>query len=282
MELADEGPIVVEHGTDGAGEIASDLGATVIEGDNRGFAAGQNLAIANTTSEFVLMVNPDATARAKAVRLGEALLEKHPDVAAVQGAILSGRTGEYERSQGRELTPVHLFGRALGVRAALRWAPARAVLLRLSSLRDHVERRPATSAEVEWLAATCLLVRRSALDAVGGLDDRYFLYGEDLDLCRRLRLAGWKLVAMPEIWGEHHDGASSHSRWHRELEWWRGTLRFGAQWWGPRWWFAVPTAGIQAVKLIVRRPTRARSVFSALVSDPWRARRAPPAGDFSG
>ena len=81
-----------------------------------------------------------------------------------------------------------------------------------------------------------VLARRDALDALGGFDaEHYFLYGEDMDLCLRLRRAGWKLVALPDRWAAHISGASSASTRTREVEWWRGTMAYARRWWPRRW-----------------------------------------------
>ena len=94
-------------------------------------------------------------------------------------------------------------------RRLLAHASVRGVFSRVGALADHVERVPTRPVAVESLAATCVLVRRRALDQIGGFDESYFLYGEDLDLCRRLRNHGWRLVALPHRFAQHDGGASS-------------------------------------------------------------------------
>ena len=90
-----------------------------------------------------------------------------------------------------------------------------------------------------------------------GFDERYFLYGEDLDLCRRLRDAGWRLVATPETWAVHQSGASATTTWDRELSWWEGTLLFAhTHWHGARRVAATAVGGLEAAVLIVRAPSR--------------------------
>ena len=267
--------VVVDNGDDGSGDRAEELGATaVLRPDNPGFGAGQNAGLAETSSPLVLLLNPDAIPDPDGLAAGVAHLEAHADVAAVQGAVVHAGSGAAERSHGRELGPVHLLGRALGLRRAAGLGPVRA-LARRTSLGDYIDRAVSAPVDVESLAATVVLVRRAAVDQVGGFDEGYFLYGEDLDLCRRLRAAGWRLVALPDTFAVHEGGASSESWRRRELEWWRGTMRFAARWWGAGAWSgALAAATVRWVGLAVLRPRGAGEAWRATVGDARRARRA--------
>lgn len=272
--------VVVDHGDGASARLAATRGAIAIhDPSNPGFGAGQNRGLAFTDSEFVLLCNPDAEVVPAAVQAGVALLRSRPVVAAVQGVIVNRATGQPERSAGVEVGPVHLLGRALNAKALL-GVPAVAALARRSSLlRDHAERVPAGPVEVDSLAATAVLVRRSALDEVGGFDESFFLYGEDLDLCRRLRAAGWRLLAVPEVWASHTSGGSADSSWRREANWWRGTLQFGAgRWSAVGWSVAMLAAVIRWARLAVRHPTHAPATFAALLGGPARRRHAAPPG----
>jgi len=234
--------VVVDHGDGASACLAAAAGAVAVhDPSNPGFGAGQNHGLAFADSKFVLLCNPDAEIVPSAVLAGVELLRSHPDVAAVQGVIVNQATGRPERSAGVEVGPVHLVGRAVGARAFLRLPGITAVVRRSARLADHAERVPSGPVEVEALAATALLVRRSALDTVRGFDESYFLYGEDLDLCRRLRDAGWTLVTVPDVWAKHASGGSAESGWNREANWWRGTMHFGAgRWSGPGSAPAIP------------------------------------------
>jgi N-acetylglucosaminyl-diphospho-decaprenol L-rhamnosyltransferase len=97
-----------------------------------------------------------------------------------------------------------------------------------------------TEREVDWVSGACMLIRREAFDGVGGFDEAFWLYGEELDLCTRLRDAGWKVLATPELEILHEGGVSTgrsrrthamHStsiyryyRKHRAEGWRRATL----------------------------------------------------------
>ena len=269
--------VVVNNGPDRAtSRLARDLGAEAIDAPgNPGFGTGQNIGVRQGTAPYILLLNPDAEPAVQAVAAGIEWLSAHPDVAAVQGVITNRGDGRPERSQGRELGAAHLLGRALGLRRLLRWRAVGALGRRVGWLRDHVERVPAAPADVETLAATAVLMRRSAFHQVDGFDESYFLYGEDLDLCRRLRAAGWRLVALPSAWARHTSGGSSTSWFDRELRWWQGTLRFAACWWGPLAWSGARTAaGVQWVRMTMRAPRRSGEAWRDLVGDPPRVRRA--------
>lgn len=266
--------VVDHHGADGAAEIAAELGAvTIVDRTNRGFGAGQNRAVAETTAPYVLLLNPDARIDPAAVAAGAQFLDRHPDVAAVQGLITNRVTGSEERSQGVLIRPVHLLGRALGLRWLLRWTTVRRLARRSRTLRDHANRRPGSPVQVEWLAATALLVRRQAFEEVGGFDESYFLYGEDLDLCRRWGERGWRLIALPGCWAHHVSGASSPVWADREVVWWEGTMRYAARWWTPaRFSVALAGAVLQWMRVALDRPSDARVNFSRMVLSAIRCR----------
>jgi len=272
--------VVVDHGRDGSGELARAAGAAVYEDpSNPGFGAGQNRGVGASAAPFVLLLNPDAEPDPAGVAAGVALLDADPSVAATQGVIVDRGTGTPQRSAGRELGPLHLLGRALGARRLLRLGPARRLAAHVPAVADHVARAPASSTLVASLAATALLARRAAYVEVGGFDERYFLYGEDLDLCRRLRAAGWRLVALPDRFAVHEGGASSGAWATRELAWWGGTMRFAACWWASApWGGALAAAFLQWLKLSVREPRLAGRAWRALLSEPHTVRRAAAPG----
>lgn len=274
LRIADAAQVVVvDHGTDGAAEVARSMGAhTISDPSNPGFAAGQNRGFALGSAPYVLVLNPDATVEPDAIRAGVRWLANHPDVAAVQGVILAGN-GRPERSAGRMLAPVHLLGRALGLRFLLSSGTARRLATLFPVLSDHVHRIPLLPISVEALAATALLIRRDAFASVAGFDPGYFLYGEDLDLSRRLSRAGWRLVAMPEVWARHRNGASSASSMARELHWWRGTLRFAAREWSPPAWAAARVASLLMwARIAARAPMDAPAAWRTILTAPRRDR----------
>ncbi|HXA27468.1 MAG TPA: glycosyltransferase [Candidatus Angelobacter sp.] len=274
------GLVVVDHGDGQSAIAAAAAGAdTMHDASNPGFGAGQNHGAARGSAPYLLLCNPDAVVDATAVATGVDLLDAHPEVAAVQGAIVNVRTGGLERSQGRELGALHLLARALRLRNLLRLGAVRALARRVPTVADHADRAPLHPVDVESLAATALLIRRAAFEQVHGFATGYFLYGEDLDLCRRLRAAGWRLVALPDRWATHDNGASAATTHERELTWWNGTMTFAARWWGrSAWCGAVAASTLECAHQTALKPRDARRTVRALLLDPLneRRRRAAP------
>ena len=194
--------VVDNDSPDDSVETIADLRVTTIRSpSNGGFAYGCNLGTARGSAPYVLLLNPDAQIDAGALTRLVDVLEQDPHVAAVGPRILDD-DGELKLTQRsfprlRSTWSQALFLHRLGPRA--RWT-------------DEVIRDPAVykaPGSPEWLSGACLLVRRSALEAVGGLDERFFLYCEDIDLCRRLRAAGHDLRFEPAAVVRHTGGVSA-------------------------------------------------------------------------
>ncbi len=266
---------VVDHGHDGSGRVAREAGAVVFaDPTNPGFGAGMNRAAACGSAPFLLLMNPDAQLHEDALPFGLTALGRNEHAAAVQGLIDTPSTGSYERAGGRELGPLDLLGRSVGAKRLLRSAAVRAVTRRIPALAHQVDRGAEAVGAVETLAATAPLVRRDAFASVNGFDERYFLYGEDLDLCRRLRRCDWELLYLPVPWARHENGSSSSGWVARELRWWEGTMAFAARWWDA-WAFAAAeaAAAIMACRLVLADRSCWREIVDALVVAPARIRR---------
>jgi GT2 family glycosyltransferase len=267
--------IVVDHGNDQSAEIATAFGATVVrDPKNPGFGAGQNHGRSFSSSEFILMLNPDAVPDPEAIAEGLEIISLDASLAAVQGVITDADSGEPERSAGRDLSAWHLWGRALGLRRVRHLSLARSVGRRIPPLVDHVDRVPSLESDVRSLGATALLARRRALEDVGGFDERFFMYGEDADLCMRLREVGWHLHALPIDWATHRAGSSSSNSLNHEVLWWQGAMTFAARWYKPASWvMALAACTVRAGSLCFLHPRQAGPVFRSLVVDPVSARR---------
>ena len=176
--------VVVDNGSqDGTVQMVRDRwrAVRVIEtGDNLGFARATNVGIRATYGDYVLLMNPDTITRPGAIPALVRELESHPE-AAIAGPRLVDEAGVAELSFGWSIGP---FGELLQkIVGGLYRRSSKAVVHR-------VERWTRETGEREWVSGACLLARRVDLEAVNLLDERYFMYTEDVDLCVQLRHRG--------------------------------------------------------------------------------------------
>ena len=161
--------------------------------ENLGFGRGCNLGIARAATEYVLLLNPDATLpRAGLERLVE-FLERRPEAGAAAPAVCEPGGGL--QPAGALLTPLGVLLDALGI--------------------DAHERRPIRPGDAPfrspWVCGAVVLLRRAMLEQLGGFDPRYFLYFEETDLWRRAQRAGWEIWAVGEAVGTHLKNASART-----------------------------------------------------------------------
>jgi N-acetylglucosaminyl-diphospho-decaprenol L-rhamnosyltransferase len=195
--------IVVDNASaDDSLATVTDLPVTTVQQPkNGGFARGCNVGIAHGSAPFVLLLNPDTNASADAVRQLVGVLEEDERAGAAAPKILAS-DGTVEFSQRRFPRAVSTFAQALFLHRAF---PA-------ATWTDELVRDEAAygrRGSPDWVSGACILIRRSALERLGGLDEAFFMYAEDIDLCRRLRDAGWDVVFEPESVITHVGGASA-------------------------------------------------------------------------
>jgi len=171
----------------------------VVMGRNAGFAGGSNAGARVGVGEAILFLNPDARITPPNVSLLASRLAVNPTFGAVGPRVLSP-TGKVELSMRRAPRLRSAFGEALFLHHVVRQAawPTEFV-------RGGYER----PTDAEWLIGAVLLVRRSAFEAIGGFDERVFLYSEDTDLCARLRERGFVVWYEPAATAEHEGGGSA-------------------------------------------------------------------------
>jgi GT2 family glycosyltransferase len=169
---------------------------------NPGFAAGVNRAARASRGRYLLLLNPDCLLDGDVAHVLASWLEDHPVVAAA-GALVREADGS--------------------VQLSARWFPnvttgfaGRTSLLSRLWPANHWTRRNLVAPggvrapiEVDWVTGVCIMVRREAFESVGGMDERFFLYWEDADLCFRLKRAGWRTVYNPTVSVTHLTGRSS-------------------------------------------------------------------------
>lgn len=203
-------PSVVAH-TKGAEIIVADNGSTdnslevlakefpkvktIVLDKNYGFAEGYNRAIAQVESEYVVLLNSDVEVTDGWLTPLLAYLDAHSDVAAVQPKVRSWlRRTHFEHA-----------GAAGGYLSKLYFPYCRGRVL------WHVEEDKGqydTEAEVDWTSGACMCVRTKVYKECGGLDAAFFAHMEEIDLCWRMRNAGWRLVCLPQSVVYHLGGGA--------------------------------------------------------------------------
>jgi N-acetylglucosaminyl-diphospho-decaprenol L-rhamnosyltransferase len=172
----------------------------VIEtGSNLGFARANNVGIRATRSEFVLLLNPDTIVAPGSIQSLVRGLAARPDAAAA-GPRLQDEHGFPELSFGWTISPIgELRQKFVGGLYRRRFRP----VVRM------VERWSRLPGEREWISGAAFLVRRADLEAVNLLDERFFMYTEDVDLCVTLRQRGRKILFVPQSEIVHRRGRSA-------------------------------------------------------------------------
>jgi GT2 family glycosyltransferase len=194
--------IVVDNASsDGSADAARRSPAVrVIEsGANRGFAAANNIGIRASAGAHLLLLNSDTMAPAGAIDGLMRELLTHPE-AAVVGPRLVDAEGRAELSFGRMISPLNELRQKRLVRGHARREPA--MSRRVEEMTRH-EQWP------DWVSGACLLVRRHAAEAVGLLDERFFMYTEDVDFCAAIRARGGRILFTPAIEIVHVRGRSA-------------------------------------------------------------------------
>jgi N-acetylglucosaminyl-diphospho-decaprenol L-rhamnosyltransferase len=173
--------------------------------ENVGFARAQNRGIAASSGDPVVLINPDTIVEKDFFEHLAAFVSENPK-AGISGPRIVDSEGRLQLSARREISALSSF---LGRTSLLtRLFPKSSIVKsQFPAVTDQYHLTP-----VDWVSGACMVVRRETLRDVGPLDDRFFMYFEDADLCRRARAAGWLVYYLPHIEIVHQTGASSRSR----------------------------------------------------------------------
>jgi GT2 family glycosyltransferase len=212
--------VVVIANTPGS-EPADALSARVIENARpASFAANINAGTRATAGELVLVSNPDAVPEPGAIAVLREFIEAHSRCGVV-GPQLVDPDGSWQPSRRRFPTVGGTF---------VRRTPLRRLRPPLEHQRDHyhLDERPTEPVEADWMLGGCLLLRRAMLQQLGGVDEGFRMYGEEIDLCYRAAKAGWERWYVPGAVVRHRwDAATDMSFFTKRTLWhWRGILRF--------------------------------------------------------
>jgi N-acetylglucosaminyl-diphospho-decaprenol L-rhamnosyltransferase len=207
--------VVVDNGsTDGSQEMLREKYPQVklIEnGENVGLGKASNQGIEATNGRFILLLNNDTLVNGPSLQTMFDYMNKTPDAGAVGGLILNP-DGSFQSSYASFSTLWEEFMLASGLAQKFRDGYP------LDGQTDYVK-------PVGWMSSACLLVRRSAVEEVGLLDETFFIYGDETDLQYRMQKAGWKAYYLPQATTLHY-GSVSTERWPRRRLIYRGKMLF--------------------------------------------------------
>ena len=220
--------IVVDNAsTDGSAAFVRERfpGVTVIESNvNLGFGAGCNRAFAVAKGRTIILVNPDCELQPGAIGALHRFLRDHPRIGAVGGRLAYG-DGSFQHAAFRFPSLAQVF---------LDFFPMNWRLTE-SRLNGRYPRAIDTTAfECDAVLGALMAIRRTAIAGTGGFDERYFMYVEEIDWCKRLRAFGWEVWHCPDAMGVHHSGQSTRTvaaRMFVELH--RSRLHYFRRYWPP-------------------------------------------------
>jgi N-acetylglucosaminyl-diphospho-decaprenol L-rhamnosyltransferase len=168
-------------------------------GENRGFAAANNTGIRASTGKHLLLLNSDTLVPSGAIDRLLGALERHPEAAAAGPRLVDSR-GHAELSFGRMIGPITEWRRQRLMRRHARADPAAVAAIEAMTREEQFP---------DWVSGACLLVRRADAEAVGLLDERFFMYTEDVDFCAALRAQGRRILFTPAAEIVHLRGRSA-------------------------------------------------------------------------
>jgi N-acetylglucosaminyl-diphospho-decaprenol L-rhamnosyltransferase len=239
--------IVDNASSDGGPGALQDLPRTTVIANekNAGFGAAVNQAARASGARLLWLLNPDCEVQPGAFATLAATLDRHPECAIAAPQLLNDDGSVQASARGEPSASTGLFGRNT---LLTRFFPSAGVARRNLPAADLVA-SGVESAPVDWVMGAAMLVRREAFDLVGGFDERYFLYWEDADLCRRLRERGWSTRYVPPARVKHSGGASAKTRsreatraFHRSAYLYYATHVVPSPWHPARWFARVALA----------------------------------------
>jgi len=205
--------IVVDNAsTDGSADflsnlVASDVSLQVIRNEeNSGFSAAINRGIGDSKSENILLLNPDCLVFPHTIRLLSEALNADVSAGIVGGLVFNFDGSEQRGCRRREPTLVRSLGKVF---------QRHTFAAELNQVDMTDEPLPEKRICVDAVSGSFLMIRRTTFSEVGGMDENFFLHFEDLDLCRRVRDVGWKVVFIPDVSIFHYQGGSSEQSGHR-------------------------------------------------------------------
>jgi N-acetylglucosaminyl-diphospho-decaprenol L-rhamnosyltransferase len=196
--------LVVDNDTEGVPDLPPDV-RLVRSGENLGLTKAWNRTIPQTSGDLVVLLNPDTLIEGDFFVRVEAFFGGEPS-AGVAGPRVLDADGKLQLSARREIS---LLSGLLGRTSLLTRLFPKSPLVKSQFPALAELDRPT---KVDWVSGACMVVRRETLEGISPLDERFFLYFEDADLCRRAREAGWPVFYLPDVEVLHQTGGSSRSK----------------------------------------------------------------------
>ena len=168
---------------------------------NLGFTQANNQALAVAQGRYLFLLNPDTELRPLSLQTIVDYMDTHPDVGMLGPRLFYG-DGTPQSSRRRFPTLATAF---LESTILQQWFPRNRVLTQYYML----DTRDDETQEVDWINGSAMFTRREVYEKLGGFDEGFFMYSEELDWCRRIKQAGWKIVYLPTAQITHYEGKSS-------------------------------------------------------------------------
>jgi len=207
--------VVVDNGsTDGSQQMLVEKypAVRIIQNTrNVGLGKASNQGIENTRGKYILLLNNDTIVNGQSFDEMIEFLEQNPGTGAIGGKLLNP---DGSTQAGYNYFPSLFQEFLVATRLGELIRPGYPAVMDADEIRS-----------VDWMGSACLMVRRSALDQVGLLDEGYFIYGDETDLQYRLKKAGWDVYYLPDATTIHFGGRSM-DRWRRRKMVYRGKMLF--------------------------------------------------------
>lgn len=174
----------------------------IVNSTNLGFAKANNLALRRARGKYLLLINPDTIVQEDTFRVMVRFFEDHPNVG-LAGCKILNPDGTFQLACRRSFpTPWVAFTKIVGLSALFPGS-------KLFGRYNLTYLDPNESYEVDAVSGSFMMLRREVYEQVGGLDEDFFMYGEDLDWCYRIQQAGWKIYYVPQTQIIHYKGEST-------------------------------------------------------------------------
>jgi hypothetical protein len=249
----------------------------IVNHENRGFTASNNQGLEAARGDFLLLLNPDTEIRGDALRTMVDTMRRHSEVGLL-GPKLLNADGTVQSSRRRFPTLPILFLESTWLQS---------ITPRSMLVHYYMKDQPDTDYhQVDWVTGAAMLTRREVVQDVGGLDEGFFMYSEELDWCRRIREAGWSIAYTPAAEIVHYGGKSSEQvAPARHIYFQASKIRYARKYHGALIAHLLRGSlmaqyvwqmGVEALKWLVghRRPLRARRI--AAYRDVLRSRLKQP------